>query len=154
MRFWPFRREKRNRRVRPKRGSGAADPLGLEAGRDPEALRRVRRRTVAWAGLALGLVGLMAALSQSPRLLRRMDTFRVRQVEVRGTRYLAPDRVLELSGLGVGSSVFDPPEPWIAALEEHQPDIRYLLTVPTSDHGHPRRADSARAAAKHRSLRS
>ncbi|HEX6641137.1 MAG TPA: FtsQ-type POTRA domain-containing protein [Thermoanaerobaculia bacterium] len=82
-----------------------------------------RSRRFGWVVLALALITLMGGLSQSPRLLRRMDTFRVRQVEVRGTRFLAPDEVLRVSGLGETSSVFDSPDAWIAALETH-PMIR------------------------------
>lgn len=78
-----------------------------------------RRRRIGWVLLGAGLVALMGGLSQSPRLLRRMDTFRVRQVEVRGTRWLAPDDVLASSGLTDHSSVFDSPDAWIASLEEH-----------------------------------
>ena len=81
--------------------------------------RAERSRRYGWWLLALSLIALMGGLSQSPRLLRRMDTFRVRQVEVRGTRYLAPDEVLEVSGLGEHSSVFDAPDAWVAALEGH-----------------------------------
>ena len=77
------------------------------------------RRGWGWVVLALSLVTLMGGLSQSPRLLRRMDTFRVRQVEVRGTRFLAPDEVLEVSGVGQTSSVFDSPDAWIASLARH-----------------------------------
>lgn len=107
---WPsFRRGRRDRRTaRPR-----LDQLG-------ERIAEAKpRRRLGWAVLALSLVTLMGGLSQSPRLLRRMDTFRVRQVEVRGTRWLAPDEVLEVSGVGETSSVFDSPDPWIAALEEH-----------------------------------
>lgn len=78
-----------------------------------------RSRRLGWALLGLALVTLMGGLSQSPRLLRRMDTFRVRQVEVRGTRWLAPDEVLAVSGLGDASSVFDSPDAWVASLEQH-----------------------------------
>lgn len=90
----------------------------------PEQGHRVRAGAAQprrWGWLILGgsLVALMGGLSQSPRLLRRMDTFRVRQVELRGARYLAPDEVLEVSGVGEQSSVFDSPDVWIAALERH-----------------------------------
>jgi len=78
-----------------------------------------RSRRTGWVVLALSLATLMGGLSQSPRLLRRMDTFRVRQVEVRGTRWLAPDEVLAVSGVGEHSSVFDSPDAWLAALEQH-----------------------------------
>ncbi|HEX6589617.1 MAG TPA: FtsQ-type POTRA domain-containing protein [Longimicrobiales bacterium] len=80
---------------------------------------RTRGRRASWLLLGVALVTLMGGLSQSPRLLRRMDTFRVRQVEVRGTRWLAPDEVLAVSGLGEASSVFDSPDAWVASLEQH-----------------------------------
>ena len=91
----------------------------LDAMGEPITEQSPRRRQLGWVVLALALVTLMGGLSQSPRLLRRMDTFRVRQVEVRGTRWLAPDEVLAVSGVGEQSSVFDSPDLWIAALEEH-----------------------------------
>ena len=99
---------------RARRAQSVFDQLG-----EPIVADAPRRTRLGWTLLALGLVALMAGLSQSPRLLRRMDTFRVRQVEVRGTRWLAPDEVLAVSGVGEESSVFDSPEAWIAALEEH-----------------------------------
>src|SRR5690606_33133055 len=49
----------------------------------------------------------------------RMDAFRVRQVEVVGTRYLAPHEALERSGIGLESNVFDDPAPWISGLRAH-----------------------------------
>lgn len=109
MRWSLFRRRDGLRRDRPSL---------QKQGRRLRADRTSDRLLGAWL-LAVVLVVLMASLSQSPRLLRRMDTFRVRQVEVRGTRYLNPDDVLAASGLGERSSVFDSPEPWIATLERH-----------------------------------
>ncbi len=91
----------------------------LAAMGEPMVLESRGSRRFGWVVLAVSLVALMGGLSQSPRLLRRMDTFRVRQVEVRGTRYLAPDEVLAASGVGEASSVFDSPAAWIAALEQH-----------------------------------
>lgn len=103
---WPLRRRPAKR--------GGADARRRRPGPDAVLSRRL-----GWWVLGIALVGLMGGLSQSPRLLRRMDTFRVRQVEVRGTRYLAPDQVLEVSGLDERSSVFDQPQGWIDALEQH-----------------------------------
>lgn len=105
---------RQGRRTRTATRARAAAQTRRSAGADGPPSRRL-----AWWVLAVSLVGLMGALGQSPRLLRRMDTFRVRQVEVRGTRYLAPDQVLEASGLGERSSVFDDPDAWLSALEWH-----------------------------------
>lgn len=116
MRLLPFRRASRG--VRGVDDARHLPEQGRRSTTGPRA-RRVTSRHVGWGLLACALVTLMGGLSQSPRLLRRMDTFRVRQVEVRGTRYLAPDEVLAASGVGAQSSVFDPVEPWIAALREH-----------------------------------
>ena len=69
--------------------------------------------------IGAGVVALLVLLALSPRLLRRMDAFRVRQVEVVGTRYLAPHEALERSGIGLESNVFDDPAPWISALRAH-----------------------------------
>ena len=99
---------------RTRREQGGFDEMGRRIVVDAP-----RRSLLGWGVLALSLVALMGGLSQSPRLLRRMDTFRVKQVEVRGTRWLAPDEVLETSGLTEMSSVFDSPDAWIASLEEH-----------------------------------
>src|SRR5690606_25104104 len=66
--------------------------------------------------IGAGVVALLVLLALSPRLLRRMDAFRVRQAEVVGTRYLAPHEALERSGLGRESNVFDDPAPWISGL--------------------------------------
>lgn len=107
---WPrlsFRRRKRDRFELDQLGQ----PVFVEAAR--------RNRRASWLLLGVALVTLMGGLSQSPRLLRRMDTFRVRQVEVRGTRWLAPDDVLAVSGVVEQSSVFDSPDAWIASLERH-----------------------------------
>jgi cell division protein FtsQ len=49
--------------------------------------------------VALGLV--------MPALLRRLEFFRVRRVEITGIRYLAPARIITAAGLDDRSSVFD-----------------------------------------------
>lgn len=67
--------------------------------------------------VASGLVVL--GITQSPRVLRRLEVFRVTQVEVIGTRYLAPHEALAVSGIDEGSNLFDDAEPWLAALGAH-----------------------------------
>lgn len=54
------------------------------------------------AGLALGL------WLAGPRVLRTLEFFRVRQVEVRGARYLAADELVRALDLPEGMSLFDP----------------------------------------------
>ena len=122
-------------------------------GRRVRATTPKRSRRLGWWLLGFGLVGLMGGLSQSPRLLRRMDTFRVRQVEVRGTRYLNPDEVLAASGLGERSSVFDSPDAWLASLGRH-PMIESARIDGAGDEG-PERGRAlrlARVQLDHRSL--
>lgn len=74
-----------------------------------------------WRAVAAcaGVVVLLGGAWQSPRAMRHMDAFRVEQVEVRGTRYLAPAEVLATAGIGAGSSVWDDSERWLAALRRH-----------------------------------
>lgn len=76
-------------------------------------------KPIRWALAAVGLVGVVAAATQAPRVLRRMEQFRVARVEVLGTRYLAPHHALAASGITRASSVFDDPEQWKAALLRH-----------------------------------
>jgi cell division septal protein FtsQ len=57
--------------------------------------------------IGLGLAGLMLVWLVGPRLLRPVGFFRVRQVELVGVRYLAPDAVIEALHLGPRASVFD-----------------------------------------------
>ncbi|HEX9107907.1 MAG TPA: FtsQ-type POTRA domain-containing protein, partial [Longimicrobiales bacterium] len=79
-----------------------------------------RLRALAGTGLArlvgvLVLFGALTALATAaPRWLRRADAFRVRRVDVVGTRYLEPHAVLAASGIGRSASVFDDPAPWRA----------------------------------------
>jgi hypothetical protein len=72
----------------------------------------VRRR---WRGIAgsLAALGLVAAgWFWGPGVAREMDTFRVRQVEVVGTRFLEPYSVVRAAGLTAGSSLFDDARAW------------------------------------------
>lgn len=50
-------------------------------------------------------------------MLRQMDFFRVRQVELEGLRYLSPNRVIAVLELGPRASLFDPLGPVEARLE-------------------------------------
>ncbi len=72
---------------------------------------------VAAAAVVLG------ALVLTPRVLRRMEFFRVRQIELHGVRYLAPDDVLESLQLRPDQSVFDD----LDVLEERASRVRGVV---------------------------
>ncbi len=59
-----------------------------------------------WKALA-AVVGGAALWLGGPFLLRRMDFFRVRQIEISGARYLAPKTVTDALALRRNASVFD-----------------------------------------------
>jgi cell division septal protein FtsQ len=78
--------------------------------RMPRRLRlpRVSWRVVAWAATAMVV---MVAWMTAPLGLRRLQFFRVRQVEIVGIRYLDADQVLAALRLSPAASVFDETEP-------------------------------------------
>lgn len=80
----------------------------------------VRGALFRWGiGGTAACIALVLLVTQTPKLLRRLAIFRVQQVEVLGTRYLAPHLALEQSGITEAASLFDDPAPWHAALLEH-----------------------------------
>lgn len=80
-------------------------------------IRRVLRTRWLWvAALALATTG---AAASAPMALREADSFRITHVEVRGARYMAPQMVLDASGITRSATVFDDFEPWTARLLAH-----------------------------------
>lgn len=75
----------------------------------PEVLKT--RRAVY---LALGLVGVVIVWAAGPPLLRRVEFFQVRRVEILGSRYLPGEEIVARMGLEEGASIFDPVEPLAA----------------------------------------
>jgi len=69
------------------------------------------------AGLA-GLV-LLASPLWGPPVFRRLEFFRVRRVEILGTRYTSPGELLERLRVDTTRSVWDPLEPLAARLRTH-----------------------------------
>ena len=69
-----------------------------------------RRVKPGWYALG-GVVALVALWLGMPRLLRHMDFFRVRRVEVAGLRYLAADSLLSGLALPARLSLFDDWDP-------------------------------------------
>lgn len=72
------------------------------------------------AARLLGLLGAFCVVALAgvygPDAARGMDTFRVRQVEVVGTRFLEPYSVVRAAGLSDRSSLFDDPRAWRAGV--------------------------------------
>ena len=75
-----------------------------------------RRR---WLLLACGAGAVTSLAAGAPALLRRVDSFRVERVEIRGTRYLAAYDALVQSGITRTSNIFDAFDPWRARLLRH-----------------------------------
>jgi cell division protein FtsQ len=79
--------------------------------------RLAARWRLALAGIA-ALV-LLASPLWGPPVLRRLEFFRVRRVEILGTRYTAPSELLERLRVDTTRSVWDPLEPLAARLRTH-----------------------------------
>jgi cell division septal protein FtsQ len=58
-------------------------------------------------GIAAALVVILAASLGAPRVLRHLEFFRVRRIEISGARYLSPNAVRAALRLGPTASVFD-----------------------------------------------
>ncbi len=69
-----------------------------------------RRLSPRWRGLGLVAAALLVVFL-SPHLLRRLEFFRVRRVEISGLHYLEAAKVVAALKLRRSASVFDDPEP-------------------------------------------
>ena len=69
-----------------------------------------RRLTPRWRALAIAAV-LLVFTFLSPHLLRRLDFFRVRRVEISGLHYLEAAKVVAALKLSRSASIFDDPAP-------------------------------------------
>ena len=72
--------------------------------------------------LALGGIAALLLLASplwGPPVLRRLDFFRVRRVEILGTRYTSPSELLERLRVDTTRSVWDPLEPLAARVRSH-----------------------------------
>ncbi len=61
-----------------------------------------------WLAAAGGLLLGVASWWIVPRLLRELEVFRVRRIEIEGVRYLSPETVTLALGLRPDASIFDP----------------------------------------------
>jgi cell division protein FtsQ len=67
----------------------------------------------------IGVLVLLASPLWGPPVLRRLEFFRVRRVEILGTRYTAPSELLDRLRVDTTRSVWDPLEPLAARLRSH-----------------------------------
>jgi cell division protein FtsQ len=95
----------------------------------------VRGRARRWGRRLMALTALAvagAAAAYGPALLRRVDAFQVRQVEVVGTRFLDPYTVVRAAGLDTEASVFDDPARWVSGVRTLSlvEDVAVTRTLP------------------------
>lgn len=69
-----------------------------------------------------------------PPLLRSLPAFQVERMEVVGTRYVAPDEVVERADVPAEASVWDDPGAWIRRVEAH-PLVERVRVRRTGWHG-------------------
>jgi cell division protein FtsQ len=80
-----------------------------------------RRLGARWRGLLAAAVALalLASPLWAPHVLRRLSFFRVRRVEILGTRYTSPAELLERLRVDTTRSVWDPLDPLAARIRTH-----------------------------------
>lgn len=84
-----------------------------------EGSRRDWRRLAKPAGIALGVFLLLLSPFWAPKILRHMDFFHVRHVEVVGAKYLDPDEILLRLRVDTTGSVWDPTDDMQARVAAH-----------------------------------
>ena len=89
-----------------------------EGGEHGDGARRLGTR---WRRLLAAVVALalLASPLWAPHVLRRLSFFRVRRVEILGTRYTSPAELLERLRVDTTRSVWDPLEPFAARIRTH-----------------------------------
>jgi cell division protein FtsQ len=97
---------------------GPTGPVAMQSGELPPWKRRLR----AWSRL-LGVIALLTIPFWGRALLRTMDFFRVRRVEIEGVRYAAPDEIVSRLRVDTTASIWDDVSPLEARVAEH-PQVR------------------------------
>jgi cell division protein FtsQ len=111
--------------------SESSPPPESAASRDPakgEARAREPILSTRYKLALAGIVLLLAATSRfwGPLLMRRMDYFRVRRVEIVGARYVAPSDILTKLHVDTTASVWDPTAALVARVASH-PEIQHVV---------------------------
>lgn len=86
----------------------------------------LERPTVSrWKLALLGVVGVvvLSAPFWGPRVMRYMDFFRVRRIEIVGAHYVAPSDILSRLNVDTLASIWDPTKPLVARISTH-PEIQ------------------------------
>ncbi len=83
----------------------------------------VWRRRVRTAALALAALALITSPWWARAGLRQLAFFRVRRVEIDGTRYVSPDEIVSRMRVDTSASVWDDVAPWEGRVREH-PSVR------------------------------
>ena len=88
---------------------------------DDQPRGRLGRLAARWRFLLATVAALVLLASPlwGPPVLRRLEFFRVRRVEILGTRYTAPSELLDRMKVDTTRSVWDPLEPLAARLRTH-----------------------------------
>ena len=97
---------------------GPTGPIAPPAGELPPWKRRLR----AWSRL-LAVIAIVTVPFWGRALLRTMDFFRVRRVEIEGVRYAAPDEIVSRLRVDTTVSIWDDVSPLEARVAEH-PQVR------------------------------
>ena len=82
-----------------------------------------RRRILRRAAVTLTVLGAITSPWWGRAALRRLDFFRVRRVEIDGTRYVSPDEIVSRLRIDTTASLFDDVEPLEQRVREH-PSVR------------------------------
>ena len=87
-------------------------------------------RAPRWRLAAAGVLaaGLLATPLWGPRVLARLDFFRVRRVEVLGLRFTPPGEVLQRLHVDTMNSVWEPLEPLVARVASHPQVERVVVS--------------------------
>ena len=104
--------------MRDERSVAAGAASGTASGELPPWKRRLR----AWSRF-LAVLALLTTPWWGRALLRQMDFFRVRRVEIEGVRYASPDEIVSRLRVDTSASIWDDASPLEARVAEH-PQVR------------------------------
>ena len=99
-----------------KREEGSGDGDDAFVGRP--AISKIKLALLGLAGVVV-----LAAPFWAPRVMRYMDFFRVRRIEIVGAHYVAPSDILSRLNVDTLASIWDPTKPLAARLTKH-PEIQ------------------------------